>query len=477
LTKLFTPLLLIACIATAAQTKITKLDGQTISHEQIDNIVLQLMKAGDVPGLNLAIINRNQVAYIKSYGFRNKEKAEYVDTSTTFSAASFSKAVFAYLVMQLVDEGKIDLDKPLYQYLDKPIPEYDNYKDLAGDERWKLITARHCLSHTTGFPNWRFLNPKGNRKLEIFFTPGARYAYSGEGLVLLQVVIEKITSTWLEELMKEKVFRPIGMVRTSYIWQPSFESNHATGYDGDGKPLERRKRYDANAAGSMETTISDFSRFVSAVLQGKGLSQKAKDEMFRQHVKINSVKQFPSLRADTTEENKKIQLSYGLGWGLLVSPHGKAFFKEGHDDGWEHYNIHFPDKKTGIIIMTNSSNGEGIFKELLERLVGDTFTPWQWENYIPYKPIAQLNSSTLGEYAGLFKNEMMEAKIYVEEGGLKLDAKEEGLSKVKLYAEKKDHFFMRSIGITIEFARDNSGKIEKMIADNGGEKYEFKKVN
>ena len=474
--NLFTAILLITCISTSAQTKITKLDGQNISHEEIDKVVLQLMKAADVTGLNLGIINNNRVAYIKSYGFRNKEKGEYIDTATTFSAASFSKAVFAYLVLQLVDEGKIYLDKPLYQYLDKSIPEYDNYKDLAGDERWKLITARHCLGHTTGFPNWRFLNPKGSRKLEFFFTPGTRYAYSGEGLVLLQMVIEKITGTRLEELMKEKVFNPIGMVRTSYLWKSVFESNHATGYDGDQRPLERRKRYDANAAGSMETTIADYSRFVVAVLQGKGLSQKAKDEMLNQQVRINSVKQFPSLRSDTTDENRKIELSYGLGWGLLMSPYGKAFFKEGHDDGWEHYNIHFPEKKTGIIIMTNSSNGESIFKELLKKLIGDTFTPWQWENYIPYKKIAQLIPSTLGEYTGVFKNGTMEVKIYMEEGGLKFDAKEDGLSKVKLYAERKDHFFIRSIDITIEFVRNESGKIDKIIADSGGEKYEFKKT-
>ena len=476
LTKAITALFLFFSMSTAAQTEIFQLGGQSISTKEIDSIVLQLMKAAEVPGLNLGIINDNQPVYVKSYGFRNKKNNEFVDTATTFSAASFSKAVFAYLVMQLVQEQKIDLDKPLYQYLDKSIPDYDNYKDLKGDERWKLITARHCLNHTTGFPNWRFLNPKGNRKLEFFFSPGARYAYSGEGLVLLQVVVEKIMSTGLEDLMKEKVFGPIGMVRTSYSWQPSFESNHATGYDGDGNPLERRKRYDANAAGSMETTIADYSRFVSAVLQGRGLTKEAQKEMFSPQIRINSVKQFPSLRTDTTEEYKKIQLSYGLGWGLLVSAYGKAFFKEGHDDGWEHYTINFSDKKTGIIIMTNSSNGESIFKELLEKVIGDTVTPWQWENYIPYKKPLPLEASVLNEYTGWFKNDQMEVKIYLEDGVLKLDGKEEGLSKVKLHAGGKDQFFMRSIDITIDFVRDNSGKPDKLIADSGGEKYEFKKV-
>src|SRR5690349_17525347 len=162
------------------------------------------MDTAEVTGLNLGIINDNSISYVKSYGYKNARK-ELIDTSTCFYAASLAKPLFAYIVMQLVDENVIDLDKPLYTYLDKPIPGYESYKDLSGDDRWKLITARHCLSHTTGFPNWRWANPNGNEKLEIFFTPGSRYAYSGEGLVLLQFVIENITHKRLEDLAQERV--------------------------------------------------------------------------------------------------------------------------------------------------------------------------------------------------------------------------------------------------------------------------------
>ena len=125
-----------------------------------------------------------------------------------------AKAVFTYLSLLLVKEGTLDLDRPLWQYLDKPLPEYNNYSDLKGDDRWKLITARMCLSHTTGFPNWRFLdahtgNYNRNGKLAIYFTPGTRYAYSGEGFALLQRVIEKITGKGLEELAREKYLNPL----------------------------------------------------------------------------------------------------------------------------------------------------------------------------------------------------------------------------------------------------------------------------
>ncbi len=155
------------------------------------------------------------------------------------------------------------------------------------------------------------------------------------------------------------------MTRTSFLWQPSFETDYALGYDENNNPLEKEKRTEADAAGSMETTIADYSRFIEAVMQGKGLTQKSKQEMLSPQINIFTKQQFPSLNNTKTSKNKKIDLSYGLGWGLFNSPYGKVFFKEGHDDGWEHYTSHFTDKKISVIVMTNSSNGESIFKELI----------------------------------------------------------------------------------------------------------------
>ena len=291
--------------------------------------------------------------------------------------------------MQLFDECKIDLDKPLYTYLRKPLPEYAMYKDLEGDDRWKLITARNCLDHTTGFPNWRQFNPLDNQKLEIFFTPGKRYAYSGEGLYLLQMVIETITSRQLEDLAQEKIFKPFGMSRTSFLWQSSFENDFAVGHTTNEDTLAKDKRTKANAAGSMETTIADYTRFIAGVMQGKGLSQKSKEEMLHAQIDIRTKHQFPSLNNDTTSVNRKIQLSYGLGWGLFTTNYGRAFFKEGHGNGWEHYMISIPSEKYSLVIMTNSDNGESIFKELVEKATGVTI-PWEWEGYFPYRATVTL---------------------------------------------------------------------------------------
>jgi CubicO group peptidase (beta-lactamase class C family) len=357
-----------------------KSSGQSISVSSTDSLVEKLMAKEHVTGIELSIINRGEIVYTKSYGYRNKAKGDLNDTATCFYAASLAKSVFAYIVMQLVDDDKIDLDKPLYAYLSKPLPEYENYKDLAGDDRWMLITARNCLDHTTGFPNWRQLNPHGNNKLEIFSKPGDRFAYSGEGINLLQFVLEIITGRTLEDLAQEKIFQPFGMYRTSFEWQPAFETDYAVGHNSREDTLHKRKFRKMYAAGSMETTVADYSRFMAAVMQDRSLSKKSWNEMFTPQIRIYSERQFPSLNTGITSKYDNIELSYGLGWGLMKTPDGKAFFKEGHDDGWTHYTIGLPEKGTALLIMTNSSNGEKIFTELVEKLTSVTI-PWKWEGY------------------------------------------------------------------------------------------------
>jgi CubicO group peptidase (beta-lactamase class C family) len=382
---LLTGCMLLTISIVDAQTKqVERPDGIKISTITIDSTIQRLMHTAGITGLQLGIVNHNQPVYLKSYGYKNKTTSALNDTATCFYGASLSKSLFAFLVMQLVDSGIIQLDKPLYGYLPKPLPEYENYTDLAGDERWKLITARHCLDHTTGFPNWRQFNPRRKNKLEIFFTPGDRYAYSGEGLWLLQFVTEVITGRSLEDMAQEKIFRPFGMTRTSYIWQPHFETDFAVGHTTRETTYPKNKRKSANAAGSLETTIGDYTRFMAAVMRGDNISQTAKNEMLSPQVMIHSKHQFPSLRNKRTQKNKKIQLAYGLGWGLFTTTAGKAFFKEGHGDGWQNYTISFPEKQIALVILANSDNAESIFTELVEILTGITI-PWEWEGYIPYR--------------------------------------------------------------------------------------------
>ncbi len=370
------------------EPRLTRLDGSTIAPQQVDATVNQLLEAAHVTGAGIAIFEDDRIAYLKAYGLRDTEKQLPLTPDSVMTSASLSKAAFATVVLRLVQQRKLELDKPIYEYLPKPLPEYPRYADLKGDERYRKITLRMLLSHTSGFPNWRAFEDDG--KLKIYFEPGSRYAYSGEGIDLAQLVVETVTDEPLTKLMERELFSPLGMTRTSMVWEPRFESDFANGYDEYGRSLGPEKRTRPDAAGSMQTTLRDYATFMSAVMHGKVLDGNMTAEMRRPQIAIHTAHQFPSLATETSAANEPIHLSYGLGWGVYSSLNGKAFFKEGHDDGWRHLALCFNDRGTGILILTNSSNGEGIFKPLLDALLGPTHFPFEWELYTPYSELPPL---------------------------------------------------------------------------------------
>ena len=373
----------------ASGQTIRRLDNSTITAANLDKKITDLMKNAQVHGLAVAVFNNNKVVYKKTFGYKNATLKQRFSEHSNFYGASLSKAVFAVLVLKLVEEGKLDLDKPLQDYLPKPIYEYkptkrwhDNYEDLRADTLYQKITARMCLAHTSGFPNWRW--DIQDQKLRVLFEPGSRYGYSGEGMVYLQVVLEHLFEQPLEKMMQEKIFGPAGMKSSAYSWRPEYEKDFVYGHGTKGEVLEKDKDNEPRSASTLETTLHDYVRFTEAVLQNKLISPASRTLMFTPQLRLRSVKQHGPLRFKDSTLNDGIQLSSGLGWILLQSPHGTGALKEGHGDGFQHYSILFPDKGTGIVIMGNSDNAESIFKELLEVSIGDVYTPWYWENYIPY---------------------------------------------------------------------------------------------
>jgi CubicO group peptidase (beta-lactamase class C family) len=366
-------------VLNAQQTILRRLDGSAISPQNIDAIVMSEMRSAHVEGTGIALFNEGKIAYLKAYGFRDKATLSPLTPDSVMTAASLTKAAFATMVMQLVEKRIIDLDQPVWQYLPKPLPEYPNYTDLANEPRYRLITMRMLLDHSSGFPNWRRFTD--DKKLSVFFAPGSRFAYSGEGIALAQMVVETVTKKSVNVLMQEYVFKPVGMRRTSMVWDERFEKNYANGYDDQGKSLGPERRTKADAAGGMQTTLRDQARFALAVLNGAIPDAKVWKTMLSPQIRIFTKTEFPSLTTQTTTANDAIRLSYGLGWGLFFTPYGEAFFKEGHDLGWRHYVVGFTGPRSGMLIMTNSDNGEDMYSSLLEKLAGDTFTPLEWEGF------------------------------------------------------------------------------------------------
>jgi CubicO group peptidase (beta-lactamase class C family) len=149
-----------------------------------------------------------------------------------------------------------------------------------------------------------------------------------------------------------------------------------------GKLLGATHRTQARAAGSMSSTVHDLALFLEALLANRVISPTTRAQMLTPQIAIHSAHQFPTFDPATGNDGEQFGLAYGLGWGLLPrTPYGPAFFKEGHGDGAENYAICFERSGSCMILLTNSDNGELAFQPLLEKLLGDTITPWQWELY------------------------------------------------------------------------------------------------
>lgn len=462
------------CSGCAAHTVITRLDGSSIAPAEIDATVERSMRAGEVTGVGIALFNRGEPVFVRAYGMRETARNLPLTPDSVMTAASLSKAAFAYLVMLLVDSGKLDLDRPIETYLSKPLAEYPRYADLAGDARTGELTARILLDHTSGFANWRWFEE--DRKLAFHFEPGSRFAYSGEGIALLQFVVEEVTHAPLDQLMAERVFGPLGMTRTSMVWQTRFESDHAIGYDEYGRPLGPQRRRRPDAAGGMQTTLADYARFVAAVMRAHGVTRAARDEMLRPQVRIDSLHEFPTLASETTTNNRAIDLAYGLGWGVYRTAQGRAFFKEGHDDGWRHYAVGFENGR-GLLIMTNSSNGEGIYQELIEKLLGNRDTPLEWERFTPHTQqlprtplpvhhVVALASAVLDRYAGRYQ--LRDEVFTIRRSGDHLALEEVDKDPEELIAEGERDFFSMASDQTYTFVVDGDGRVTSMLAHVGG---------
>ncbi len=341
-------------------------------------------------GMAVAVIDHGKVSYVQAYGIRNAQ-GDPLATDTVMYGASLTKTVFAYTVMQLVDQGKLNLDTPLKDDLDQPLPsygpdpvfpdKYGPYKDLADDPRWKRITPRMCLTHSTGFSNFWFLEP--DEKLHIHFDPGTHFSYSGEGLILLQFVIEhgrKAQGLGLDlgDLTKAN-FDRLGMSRTSLTWVNFHDPNVAEGWNDQGQPQAHQKRTKVRVAGSMNTTISDLSKFAAALVSGNGLSAASRAEMTKPQLHIPTPHQFPLFQPDLPENEQRKDLYAGLGVVVFDGPQGHGFFKGGHDGQTANTMVCLNASQRCVLILSNDVRSEAGFAELVRFILGDTGVPYDWE--------------------------------------------------------------------------------------------------
>jgi CubicO group peptidase (beta-lactamase class C family) len=451
--------------------------GSVTTVKDFESSVTRSMQKAGVTGLSVAILNDGKVVYTRQFGWKDKDAGTKLDDMTAFAAASLSKTVFAYLVMVLAEEDLIDLDKPIQQYLAKPLPEYPGYADLAGDNRYRTITARMLLGHTSGLPNLRSESRDG--RLRIQFEPGSRFSYSGEGFGLLQMVVESITRKDLETIAREKVFIPFGMSHTSYVWREAFATNVAAPHNEFEWAADPDRPASAYAGGSLTTTAHDYARFLAGILAAKGKRRQSVENMLKPVVRISSRRMFDAGSQADTSANDAIHLSWGIGWGLFEAPRGQAFFHTGHSNSAQNYTVVYRKPGIGIVLLSNSANFESVAPEIVAAGVGDNHSPFDWLGYVPFDPARrkpapprrvaiQVTADMIAPYAGKYQIGQGGPVIFIKAEGDRLYASEDGKSWDEAYAESHSVFFAKGRDLAIEFKKDPTGKVTRMDIISGG---------
>ena len=297
----------------------------------VTELLSQLMERFGIKGVSAALLSGGEICYRQALGTKNPA-GEPVTEDTLNESASLTKTLFGTLVMRLVDERKIDLDRPVMEvYQGAP---------WSNDERFMKITPRQCLSHSCGLPNWQ------EKPMDVNFDPGSRFSYSGEGYFLLQHMVEQITGKDLDKLFHEYFFNPLGMKRSAATWTPEIYAAFSCGFNKDGEVVKVRdkRRTTGNApepcaAWSLYSNAFELVLFQQYVVRERaGLSQDAFDAM-----------RAPQITAGAG-------IPWGLGWGLCQKDEG-IIWHWGDNEGFE--SLSLLDWKTGdaVAIFTNSDCG------------------------------------------------------------------------------------------------------------------------
>ena len=315
----------------------------------IEEQIPRLMEEHHVPGVSVSLIDDRQLVWSRGYGVRCAGTQHQVDPDTVMEACSMSKPFFAYLLLKMVEQQQFDLSHSLVDYLE------EDYLDA--EPRQQQITGQMALTHTTGLPNWREGGWRSGGPLAISFDPGTEFCYSGEGFLMLQRAVEKVSGVGLDKMAREQLIEPLDIHHTRYVWYDRFVVDASCGHDSKGRVKPIRKYYhDANAAYTLYTTSEDYARFLVEILQ---------DDRSAPH-SISADMRTRMLTPISRRDDQ--QAEWGLGWGLRTVDGSQQVYHSGSNGtGFRCYSEFFPETGTGIVIMTNAVAGRSLWEAVVEK--------------------------------------------------------------------------------------------------------------
>lgn len=349
-----------------------------------DAQVRRWLRLASVPSIAIATV-RDGCVSTRTLGLRRAGGSEMVSADSVYQAASLTKLVTAYVTLSLVLDGAFALDTPVASVLAVPTP---------ADPRAGAITVRHLLSHSSGWPNWRFDN---SDTLTCAFEPGSAWRYCGEGFFFLQRMAEQVTKRGFARVARECVFDPLGMRSTSLSVTPSIEGSLVSGHGGRGtaRPAYNVALWQAltrivaargaevedatvedsmaankalfpdepllpnnlapNAAASLRTSANDFGAFLRHLVTARQAGGRT----------AQIVAHITSPAVTLNEEVK-----WGLGAGLELVRGSWRSWQWGDIGGFKNFYAFDATAGTATVVFTNGDAGASVYQRVLTAMDG-----------------------------------------------------------------------------------------------------------
>ena len=351
-----------------------------------------LLDVTAVPGLAIGLVRGGRTVWERYQGVVEAGTKRHVTADTLFPAASLGKPVFAYAVLRLVEQGKLDLDRPLKTYVPDHAPV---------DSRGDRITARHVLTHTSGLRNWRHAT---DQQLVPEFEPGSRFLYSGEGFYYLQRVVERVAGCAVQTFMEEALFQRFNMASSTYAWRPDTDGRLAYGHNrgvvsrGSREFAARLAAYatsqqkamaalthdeiiaamttlkpappplpnfiPTNVASSLMTTVQDYCTFLGKVLAPGGgpgeLGAPLRLQMLEPQIRLNHA------------------LAWGLGWGVETISGREYLWHWGDNGTFKNFVLAHVPSRSALVVFTNGTHGMRLAEALVDAATSSRHLAFDW---------------------------------------------------------------------------------------------------